>query len=611
MDFKCPCLVKVILDINKGHIKEFKYINSQYHIDVDKTFDISEENKQLGDILNMSIIFDYYQNHDFHKLTMKSNLKNSFSLFHSNIESLNANFENLEKLLTNLNFSFDVIALSETWDYSKNHFNLNFGSLNGYQSYKGIQGTTRKSGCGFYIKNEVRHVHRKDLDINFNDDIAEFQIKWVEILKTHGKHIVLGVCYRHPRKNSTKIFLSELKKKLNKIRSEKKIFILCGDFNFDILKFEFDSDINDFVDLMFENAFQPCILKPTRFTDYSKPSLIDNIFINTTSFDITSGNILDKISDHMPNFAFFHDLGSKAEKQTKMKRSFKNFNEDLFTLDLQNANFSSAIDVNRSLDQNFDFFQQLFIEIIDKHAPVIKISNKELKQQQKPWITKDILQLIYQKNKCYKKFIETQDQFYYQRYKFFRDTSNSALRKSKHEYFNQFFKEAKYDCKKYWTKINSLINKPKNIKYDNFFLQHKGKTVSDQKEIANIFNEYYINVAQNLVSKMGNTNHSFHEFLDEPVANNFFLSEISTDEIESFIDQLNIYKCADVFGISPKFVKLSKPFIVEPLKTLFNMSFMEGVFPKSLKTAKVLPIFKTMALNLNHLIIDPFRFYLF
>ena len=35
-----------------------------------------------------------------------------------------------------------------------------------------------------------------------------------------------------------------------------------------------------------------------------KPSLLDNVFINNLETNAISGNVINKISDHMPNFAF-------------------------------------------------------------------------------------------------------------------------------------------------------------------------------------------------------------------------------------------------------------------------------------------------------------------
>ena len=66
---------------------------------------------------------------------------------------------------------------------------------------------------------------------------------------------------------------------------------------------------------MYSNFFQPCIQEPTRITSNSRPSLVDNIFINRHDKEVYSRNIIDKISDHKPYFGiiknFFQRKGTK------------------------------------------------------------------------------------------------------------------------------------------------------------------------------------------------------------------------------------------------------------------------------------------------------------
>ena len=85
-----------------------------------------------------------------------------------------------------------------------------------------------------------------------------------------------------------------------------------GDFNYDILKMQKNQHIDDFINTMFSNFFQPCITEPTRVVDRDRPSLIDNIFSNVIDKKIVSGNILSKISDHMPNFLIILDFVHKS-----------------------------------------------------------------------------------------------------------------------------------------------------------------------------------------------------------------------------------------------------------------------------------------------------------
>ena len=63
---------------------------------------------------------------------------------------------------------------------------------------------------------------------------------------------------------------------------------------------------------MCSNFFQPCILERTRITSSNRPSLLDNTFINTHDKEVYSGNIIDKISDHIPNFASINIFHNKT-----------------------------------------------------------------------------------------------------------------------------------------------------------------------------------------------------------------------------------------------------------------------------------------------------------
>ena len=71
---------------------------------------------------------------------------------------------------------------------------------------------------------------------------------------------------------------------------------------------------------MYSNFLQPCILEPTRIVGDNRPSLIDNIFINTYDKPILSGNFINKISDHMPNFAIVRDLKIKIRDMKILKK---------------------------------------------------------------------------------------------------------------------------------------------------------------------------------------------------------------------------------------------------------------------------------------------------
>ena len=89
---------------------------------------------------------------------------------------------------------------------------------------------------------------------------------------------------------------------------------------------------------------QPTINKPTRIVKNQQPSLIDNIFVNSLDKDIITGNLVSKITDHMPNFMIMKDQSvSQNKKLRDKKRSFKNFNQDEYQKDIESINILPAL----------------------------------------------------------------------------------------------------------------------------------------------------------------------------------------------------------------------------------------------------------------------------
>ena len=64
---------------------------------------------------------------------------------------------------------------------------------------------------------------------------------------------------------------------------------------------------------------------------------------------------------------------------------------------------------------------------------------KERKLNQKLWMSKVILISIKINNILYKKYLQEQDIFWYERYKFYRNKINKLISKSKEIIFRSFF----------------------------------------------------------------------------------------------------------------------------------------------------------------------------
>ena len=146
----------------------------------------------------------------------------------------------------------------------------------------------------------------------------------------------------------------------------------------------------------------------------SRPSLIDNIYINTYDKTIHSGNFLDKVKDHMPNFCIIEDT-YQVKKNRKMRiRDMQQFEKDKFLKNLEELKNLGLLQY-KDCNIMYNKFHKKYLQIIDKNIPYKLLSKKETKLKQKPWISRAILTSIKIKHILYKKDLQKQDNFWYER----------------------------------------------------------------------------------------------------------------------------------------------------------------------------------------------------
>ena len=76
------------------------------------------------------------------------------------------------------------------------------------------------------------------------------------------------------------IINDQFERLLQSISNEKSECLLAGDYNVDLLKYEFNTGTESFVNDLYCHSCLRLITRPTRFTKVSSP-LMDNIITNT------------------------------------------------------------------------------------------------------------------------------------------------------------------------------------------------------------------------------------------------------------------------------------------------------------------------------------------
>ena len=189
----------------------------------------------------------------------------------------------------------------------------------------------------------------------------------------------------------------------------------------------------------------PQITLPTRITEKTA-TLTDNILINNSVLNCISGNITTSISDHLPQFIVLDSLlgiSTDGNSSQILYRSFKNFNEENFSNDINKINWTFATE-NNDINLGFETLPCLTDKMLDKHAPV-KCIRKEQKLALKPWVTNGIKKSISVRDKLYKEMIKAKNDQIKKRkheiYKTYRNKIVDLLRVSRKCHYQKYFKK--------------------------------------------------------------------------------------------------------------------------------------------------------------------------
>ena len=131
----------------------------------------------------------------------------------------------------------------------------------------------------------------------------------------------------------------------------------------------------------------------------------------------------------------------------------------------------------------------------------------------------------------------------------------------------------------------------KNIDIPSSILNN-GKCNKESATIANIFNDFFHSAAPVIQSKIKFSCKSFNEYLPSKNYDSFTITPTSKAEIDAIISSLNSNKSTGPNSIPLKILKLTQNEISQHLVHIVNLTFKTGVFPDSLKIAKVIPIHK-------------------
>ena len=165
--------------------------------------------------------------------------------------------------------------------------------------------------------------------------------------------------------------------------------------------------------------------------------------------------------------------------------------EDLEVVDWSNVLSASC------LDDAANAFNENVLKVLDKHAPS---TLKRIRFSNPPWVDENLLQSIKERDYLKKKASRSglpQDWAIFKRK---RNSVNSLKNQLKRDYYQTTLTDNKQNSNKLWKTLNNIIP---GSKHSNSFPQSITENdieISDKKEIARAFNEFFVSVGSKLAA---------------------------------------------------------------------------------------------------------------
>lgn len=523
----------------------------------------------------------YHLEDSFNKSLVNAD-KNAFSLFHSNIRSIPRHLDELKVHIDNLDIEFSVIGITESWLQEHNSALYN---LENYKHFSRVRHSRSGGGVSLFIKDTISC--RIIEEISLVNDIIE--CLFIEIKKSEvqtSQDVIVGVIYRPPN-TDIRLFNDSLSEIIHRIHNNKLIYLL-GDFNINLLNTDNHPATSEFVELMYSFSLFPLISKPTRIQQNSA-TLIDNIFSNQINCNLLNGILVWDVSDHYPIFVV--DNNSSVQ-QTMNQHRFRDYSETNIRKFINEISIVNWTYVFQTPDcsEAFSLFYKKFRDIYNTCFP-IKLSRSRYCNR-KPWLTSALKQSIKIKNKLYVNSKKHPSEYNIRKYKMYKKRLQLVLSEAERNHIHTLLENSKSNIRKSWLVIKSVINKKISNGASQQFCINNSIT-SNKNIIAESFNDYFINIGNNLCKEISQSGRSPLSYMTNiNVQDSLFLQPTDNREIESIIQLMN-NSSPGYDDIQVKIIRKSYKSYIAVLVYLINLNMSHGKFPNELKTAKVIPIFKS------------------
>ena len=402
--------------------------------------------------------------------------------------------------------------------------------------------------------------------------------------------------------------LEDLKRHINiwaRCTNTNKDFISLGDINLCAKKwndpgFPYPAMGNAVKDFLIAEDCSTLVEDYTRIRQVNgsmQRSSLDQIITNCSS-KVTQPEILAVgKSDHLGIILTKFSKEVRTGPRTIKKRIYKNFNRERFREDvlkaINNGAFNTVLETG-NLDEAIEHFNTIYTSILDEHAPIKIIQNRN---NYLPYISTEIKVLMRERNSLKilaSKSGNIQD---FNQYKILRNLVVSKLKKAKKTYYSEKFNDNSASPKDLWKNAYEILGTSKSCFPRQIVINNS--LVSKPIEMADGMNKYFLNKINKLkednqheINFAAATSKLRNYLSKKNTTSQFALKEITDEEMKDLIKTISGKKSLGMDWICSYSLKIVAEDLSPVLKRIINLSLNSGQFGTKWKLSKVLPGWK-------------------
>ena len=463
--------------------------------------------------------------------------------------------------------NFDIIGVTESWVNTEKRDFLAEYNIQGYSLFSCERSERTGGGVLLYVK---PHLHPQVIT---KPQIPNIDVKYVQILSGSEK-LILALVYPPPAQNS--YVNNELYEQISDICNHNDA-IIFGDFNLPVTVWGgtlHSHSGHELYSNILESSLYQHIHEPTR-----GESILD-IVLSTNDNQINNVDIGPEFStsDHKSVF-FTIECNPEVHNNSYEKvPDFRRADFDKLRTILENTDWSEIYGT-----QNVEQAWNMFIDILGNAiTECVPMRDRRPANNSKPkWWNIDIRNILLAKKRAYRRYKSTHSQADKLEYTRIRRETKRLIKISKKLHELHIASNCKVNPKEFFRYVREKKALKSTI---GPLLSAEGEIVTDERETADILNDYFASVFTVEEDREEATPYQM------TVAAQLFLVDITEEDVMRVIDKLKICKSPGPDKIYPRILKEIKEAICKPLCVIFNLSLRTGKVVSEL--ANVTPLFK-------------------